>query len=207
VSAYTNGGCRCAEAKEAARLYRKRLRYGLPTGRGCRDATGTRRRLRALVALGWTQDQLGGRLGMSRSVVSELILGRTYPQVEQATAGRVTAVYEHLSGTPGPSEPARARARQAGYAPPCAWDEHTIDDPAAGPDYGPQQCPPGYVDHIAVERGRRGDLPATGLRGDERAAAITMLSTGGQSAKTIAARLGTSQRSITRARAATRRAA
>jgi DNA-binding CsgD family transcriptional regulator len=207
ATAYINGGCRCADAKELARLYRKRLRYGLPTGRGFRDATGTRRRIQALVALGWTQNQLGQRLGASRSVVSQLARGRTYPQVEHATAERVTLLYEHLSGTPGPSEQARARARRAGYAPPCAWDEHTIDDPAAGPDYGPTQCPPGYVDHIGVERGRLGDLPAAGLRRDERAAAITVLTSGGHSARAIAARLGISERSITRTRRATRSAA
>jgi hypothetical protein len=50
------------------------------------DATGTRRRVEALVATGWSRAKLGERLGIEPTGMSELL------RREQVTAGRPRAV-------------------------------------------------------------------------------------------------------------------
>jgi DNA-binding transcriptional regulator YdaS (Cro superfamily) len=201
ASAYTNAGCRCTDAKELARLYRKRLRHGLPTGRGLLEATGTRRRLQALVALGWSQNQLAATLGASPSVVSQLVLGATYRHVEYATAANVAALYDELSMTPGPCARARDRAARLGYVPPLAWAEGTIDDPRATPVATPDRHTARQVDPVAVARLHAGQRP-TGVTRAERNTAITTMTRAGASAHAIARRIGVSSRSVTRQRSA-----
>lgn len=89
-----------------------------------------RRRIEALMALGWRQRDIAEALGYkaSHEAVRSLLTRRN---VERSTFERVKDVYERLSGTVGPSQAVRARARQKGYAPPLAWDD--IDDPAEEP--------------------------------------------------------------------------
>ncbi len=99
-------------------------------------AVGTQRRLRALVAIGWTQEILCEELGWNPSNGSRLFRGAT-PTVTAATAQKVAALYNGLSMTPGPSPRARAHAQQRRWAPPLAWDDDTIDDPHARPDRAP----------------------------------------------------------------------
>jgi len=99
------------------------------------SSIGTARRIRALVAIGYTQAELGRHIGMHESWVSKLTKGER-PQVNAATVQRVGEVYDRLSMTPGTSESSKRRARSYGWAPPLAWDEDTIDDPAAKPDAG-----------------------------------------------------------------------
>lgn len=93
------------------------------------DATGTRRRLQALVALGWTQTKLAASIGWTTANLNNLILSDD--DVTRATADLVADLYERLSMRPGPSTRASAVARRRGWAPPLAWDN--IDDPAEQP--------------------------------------------------------------------------
>lgn len=103
------------------------------------DGTGTRRRLQALVTLGWSISELGRRLDTLPSNLATTIHG--HKEVTVATAAKVTALYNQLwDVTPPPSGrhgsvPGRARAYAArkGWAPPLAWDDETIDDPQATP--------------------------------------------------------------------------
>lgn len=97
------------------------------------DATGTHRRIRALAAIGYTQEDIGARIGVIQRHIAG-ILGRD--KVSAATAAKVAKVFDELHLTPGPSEIARRRAKLKGWAPPLAWDDDTIDDPAAQPDIG-----------------------------------------------------------------------
>lgn len=120
------------------------VRAGLDTlGRGVRvDGTGTRRRLQALVTIGWSKAKLGERLGMTPGN-----FGRTFgsDRVFAGTARAVRDLYDELWDRP-PAEvtaserrsAARARnqAARAGWAPPLAWDDETIDDPSATPTVG-----------------------------------------------------------------------
>lgn len=99
------------------------------------DACGTVRRLRALVAIGYTQTDLCARLGLLPGNGCQLFRGQRR-FVTAATANRVRQLYDKLAMTPGPSDRARNHARKHRWAPPLAWDDETIDDPNAKPDRG-----------------------------------------------------------------------
>lgn len=105
------------------------------------DGTGTRRRLRAFVVAGWTQAQVAEQLGMNPANFGPLILGQREPTA--ATARRVQTFYDQMWNVPpapanrwelGACNRARRRAAAMGWAPALAWDEDTIDDPAALPN-------------------------------------------------------------------------
>lgn len=104
------------------------------------DATGTRRRLQALVAIGWSQNRLAARIGMAPGNFGRVI--HHAEQVQASTARAVRDLYEELWSTVPSVEERRGeisadRARNyaaaRGWAPPLAWDEDAIDDPAAVP--------------------------------------------------------------------------
>lgn len=99
------------------------------------DAIGTTRRLQALVAIGYNQEQLCEIVGTDRSSLSLLIRGKI-PRIQIKTAQMVTEAYDRISMTPGTSHAARARAHRKGWVPPLAWDDDEIDDPTARPDIG-----------------------------------------------------------------------
>lgn len=106
------------------------------------DSTGTKRRIQALVAIGWSLARIGQRIGISPTNMS------TFMQMDQCSAGKAKAVrelYDKLwnqpqAGTDHRSKIAANRARNyakgRGWVPPMAWDDETIDDPAATPDLG-----------------------------------------------------------------------
>lgn len=103
------------------------------------DATGTRRRLQALAALGWTQAKLAARLGMDASNISIAIRATG---VRADTARKVAALYEQAWDQPPPAvtpkehaaaAKARENARARGWLPPMAWDDDEIDNPGVKP--------------------------------------------------------------------------
>lgn len=96
------------------------------------DATGTTRRLQALVSIGWSQTHLAKRIGWTVANLNVLVLGRR-SQVTIATTKLVAQLYDELSMQPGPSNRARSLARTRSWAPPLAWDDDTIDDRSARP--------------------------------------------------------------------------
>jgi DNA-binding Xre family transcriptional regulator len=96
------------------------------------DALGTRRRLQALISIGWTQTDLARRIGVTLSTLNALVNGR-WANVQHGTHIRVCRVFDELSGTPGRSARARAMAARRGWTAPLTWDDDTIDDPAATP--------------------------------------------------------------------------
>jgi hypothetical protein len=96
-------------------------------------AVGTRRRIHALCAIGWTQSAIAHEYNVPVQNI-HLLTQKTVVTVRWAT--RIATLYERLSMTPGPSTQIRARARRLGWAPPLAWDEGCIDDPAAKPNLG-----------------------------------------------------------------------
>ena len=105
------------------------------------DATGTRRRLQALVALGWPQSELARRIGSRESTVGDVLdASRTSVGVFR----KVCAVFDELWDKQPPASGrweraavthARRRAARRGWAPPLAWDDDTIDDPDAEPQH------------------------------------------------------------------------
>lgn len=101
------------------------------------DRTGTRRRLQALVALGWPTTRLAEQLGISRANFAHL-LQETKQHVRTWRANTVRDLYSRLSMTLPPQETeldrrtveqARSLARRRGWPPPLAWDDDELDDP------------------------------------------------------------------------------
>ena len=134
TAAYNHDGCRCPDAKRASNRYDKvkRLRKarGVTAPHASVDATGTRRRLHALMATGWSYEHLADRLGVTPPAVRQWC---NREQVKPSTVATVRALYEELWRVPGPSEHARRRAAARGYLPPLWWDDDRIDDPAYDP--------------------------------------------------------------------------
>jgi hypothetical protein len=126
------------------------------------DATGTRRRLRALAVLGWPMSEITRRLPGYNAVTAEHISQGQRTRTTAATARAVRAVYrtaaigraEDHGVLPWVAARARRRARRNGWHSPVAWDGPAIDDPAALPDTG------GTLRRAALAA-RRGDhIPA-----------------------------------------------
>lgn len=103
---------------------------------------GTARRVQALVAVGWSVQRICEHAGLDRQRVDGALRGR---DVLHGTARSIRATYDALWNAAPPATTrgertaaarSRARAAFAGWAPPMAWDDDTIDDPSATPDTG-----------------------------------------------------------------------
>lgn len=138
------------------------------------DAVGTIRRLRALVAAGYPQEQLGKRLGVGASTICDL-MHRDRCTVRSRDA--VAALFAELQLRPGPSAHARRRGERNGWALPLEWDEDTIDDPEAEP--------------ILARRGTPADIAA-------RRREAVELAKSGTHTEVIAHELGVSTRTVER---------
>ncbi len=113
------------------------------------DGTGTRRRLQALAAIGWTGPALAAKLGRSRTRVRAILRGDG--EVSAALRARVMALYDDLWDQPQTgtqSLRAALAAQRHGWAPPLAWDDghgpHGIDNPAAKPATAPDPTGRGH---------------------------------------------------------------
>lgn len=98
-------------------------------------ACGTRRRIQALLYLGWTHQEMRRRSGVRTAVT----LAGKGEWVTVQTHVRIARLYDELWDVQGPSPITRRWARKRGYLPPMAWDDDTIDDPSAWGDLGPLQ--------------------------------------------------------------------
>lgn len=152
--AYQVDRCRCPSAREAYRVYRKRLREGRHPPAHV-DACGTARRLQGLAALGWSFSVLAARVGTDRRTLQQRTTGR-FDRVHRRTHDTVVALYDELSTQPGPSNRTRRRALAAGWAVPALWDDDAIDDPDARPATDPPRRRGAHgrvdladVDHLA----------------------------------------------------------
>lgn len=129
------------DAAEA--LLRVRPTPQLAADRGRIDATGYLRRMRALVALGFSRPYLCSRLNVA---YHNFRIDDAHTHVYGATHRAAAALYDELwDKDPAacgvhPVSVGRAQryAARRGWVPPLAWDDDTIDDPAATPDLGEQ---------------------------------------------------------------------
>lgn len=103
------------------------------------DAVGTRRRLQALIANGWSQVKLGKKLGVHATNVGRMLYS---PRVMASSARLIRSVYEDLWDVNPPeadwrdkiaANRARGYAAERGWVRPMAWDDGAIDDPTAVP--------------------------------------------------------------------------
>lgn len=176
------------------------LRRAATAGPMLIDSTGTRRRLRALVAIGWRYSDIAVRLDVVTARVGHLAAGRS-ATVHRDTAAAIAAIYDELSMTPGPSPRNRALAAGRQWAPPLAWDDERIDDPKAlsRRSGGRKNRDSKALDEIAIERAMAGDR--VHLTPAERVEAARRLSARGLSLAQVADRMNVTKRSVSRHRA------
>lgn len=106
------------------------------------NGVGTARRMQALMARGFSLSVTADLLGVSEQWAWQLAIHR-FPMTLTRTAKAVADMYEKFQHVDpvdyGLSKFAISRAKSAaskrGYAPPECWDEDTIDDPQAVPEY------------------------------------------------------------------------
>ncbi|MEU8195272.1 hypothetical protein AB0C10_15975 [Microbispora amethystogenes] len=112
------------------------------------DACGTRRRLQALAMLGWSLTGLGSMCGVRFNAIRFIAKGEVRT-VTAKTARAVRDLYAELWNQPAPAVTrserktatyARNHAIKLGWAPAAAWDEDTIDDPKAKPNWRAVRC-------------------------------------------------------------------
>jgi hypothetical protein len=166
--------------RNAERALRRMNRVYLQGGNDLVDATGTIRRLQALVFNGFTYPEIAEELGVDRTCVGHLIHDR--PTVHRRTAAAVAALYDRWSMTiPVDDDVPRGRgqvrvherqrglARRHGWAGPLAWDDDTIDDPTAAP-HGVYVAtrPRTEVDEAVVDLILSGRMPACRVTKAER---------------------------------------
>jgi hypothetical protein len=142
-------------AETAAAILAVRPDAGNLGGAALVDATGTHRRLQALVAIGWSQAKLATRLGMGPANFAAMM---RRGQVTAGTARAAAAVYDELWNQWPPQTSqrekiaARARnhARARSWAVPLAWDEDQIDRPDGTPAVGWRRASPAGTGNTPV---------------------------------------------------------
>lgn len=137
-----------------------------PIPRRIVDATGTRRRLQALMVLGHTLPDIAHRAGVGASTLQQIARGK-WVQIRATNAAKVTRVYRELSLVSAPpslhAEKARNDAMANGWHGPMAWDN--IDDPACVPDRDAPTAPQHVnADAVAVLVGKGLDDAEIGRR-------------------------------------------
>lgn len=189
---YCNGPCRCNDCRAAHAAVHRRRRRLVAYGRllpGYVPGHGTRRRIRALTAIGWPYQELAVRLGVTWSGASQLARRPESTPVTPRIRDAIAALYEELSMVPGPSLRARTWAAKRNWAPPLAWDDDTIDDPEARPSTAPPAPEDARHDELAVRLACSGHIPYRRLRPVERGAAVRRLHAQGLTDHEIAAAL------------------
>lgn len=167
----------------------------------CVFVVGSRRRVEALMWRGWSGVYLGQRLGMTHQAVYSI---RTRAdRITAFNARRIAALFDELETKDGPSAHTRTRALRAGYAPPAAWDEDTIDDPDAQP-FVAAEVPRDAddVDEVAVLRAVAHGATHDDLTIAERRTVVEQLARAGWSDAEVGEWLGVTARTVERDRKA-----
>jgi hypothetical protein len=134
--------------------YARHMRRREPADRACKDihaarmrdyraslrngqvrtvpALGVKRRIQALMAMGFTSAHIARELDVPDNLVRHWY--REGKTVYVATYEKVAALFERLESTVGPSKLAAMRARKKGWPTSIAWELDTIDDPCAHPN-------------------------------------------------------------------------
>jgi hypothetical protein len=109
---------------------------------------GAVRRVQALLAIGWTHKAMSALVGQGSNWTANFV-HQQGTWVTRRNHLRVVALYDELWDKPGPSAATRGRAARKGYLPPLAWDDDSIDDPAA---WGNVTVECDDYDEVMVER-------------------------------------------------------
>ncbi|MGY5127354.1 hypothetical protein [Streptomyces nigrescens] len=145
---------------------------------GVIDATGARRRLRALSALGYTLPVLAEQTGLTTETIGSIRQGRR-GQLRMSANQEITAAYDRLwkvdplsvGVSAAGAAKARTHATKSGWPSPLAWDDEVIDDPEAVPHVEAEgELDEEFVDEAAVLRYL--NTPGAEVTDAERLAAI-----------------------------------
>jgi len=140
VTGYNRIPCREECCRSAYLAYRKLRDWEAARGRPRKvSALGVRRRIQALMAVGWSRIEISLAAGYPEASQGARIVQLL--QVETVTrpvAERIAAAYASLLTRPSPTGygaiRSRNEARRNSWAPPNAWLD--IDDPNDVPDFG-----------------------------------------------------------------------
>lgn len=147
-------GCRSNCCRRAASKYENLRRLGKMHGTTrLVDRGPAIERLRALQALGWPSTELSSRLGRSRNYVSAFVTRTDNTKIRADVDKQISALFDALSMTIGPSSITRARSAMAGWLPPLALDDHSwgvVDTMDKGIE---------KIDAVFVQRALEGDWP------------------------------------------------
>ncbi|MBT2566622.1 hypothetical protein J7I84_08960 [Arthrobacter sp. ISL-85] len=137
---------------------------------------GGRRRIQALMAMGWRHQDLTPLLGINTANIVHQE-GQWFTKQKHDA---IKELYDRIWNQRGPaSKISISRIAKAGYAPPLAWDDETIDDPNATPDLG-----------ASVAEGRGRPTEGTIRRSDALTEDVEFLIGEGCSWEAITERLG-----------------
>ncbi|MET7944236.1 hypothetical protein [Streptomyces sp. NPDC005302] len=166
ISDLLSGRSRRTKRTTVTAVLNIRLDQAPPIPRGMSDATGTRRRLQALMVLGYTLPDIAAQVGTGISSLQQTVEGR-WVNIRSMTATKVERVYRRLSTRPAPqsrfAEQARNQAMAEGWYGPMAWDD--IDNPACVPDPDAPSAPRSvHADDVAELAGRGLDDHEIGRR-------------------------------------------
>lgn len=165
-------GCRNACCRHGHMVWMKRYRMGVG---GMVPTLGSRRRVEALEAIGWSRAEISRQLGRTREYIGHALRNEV---VQQGTADAIAAIYDRLSmvvpldapvrrkGETRKHDATRTRAARRGFAPPLAWED--IDDPNEKPNLGGVDS---EVDPVVVSRiiGHDASLARTATNAERRA--------------------------------------
>jgi len=136
-----------------------------PLPSGLVPKAGACRRIRALMTLGWTHAAMRDHCG----IITHLVLSQSGEWICRRKHDAIADMYDALWRTLGPSRASAERAAKAGYPGPLAWDDDTIDDPAATP-IGVASPTPLRSRHVVAEQAE--DLARTRCGWGEAASRI-----------------------------------
>lgn len=119
------------------------VRPGQFDDRAERPALGATRRARALYAIGHGRASISATCGLSVCTIGQIANSR-YTLIDGRIDAAIRLAYRQLQNTPGPSGKAARRAADQQWAPPGAWDDESIDDPNARPE---------WTGHCGTDRG------------------------------------------------------
>jgi DNA-binding NarL/FixJ family response regulator len=199
-------GIRRVRPQTAHQVLRIRIDQANRASRSHVVATGTHRRLQALIAVGWPHDELATRLGRSSASLRRSMLSDS---VTAQTAQDVSDLYEQLWNLRLPkstddqraaADAARALAAERGWLPPLAGDDIDTDpDPQHHTERAETDDD---LDEIAIERALAGDgVRLEHLTPAEQDEVVRRLTERGKSIRDIAQQLATTKRTISRRRA------
>lgn len=134
ITALARGEYPTIAADIAKRILNARPAIHIAPPRTYVDATGSIRRVQALMAIGRSLQSIAQNVDMSATALGRVI-NHQHDRITARCAKNITTLYEQWAGEPGTNERARRRAARLGWKTPDYWqDMGRIDDHDFDPD-------------------------------------------------------------------------